>query len=220
MKKSVMDSMSSSIINKYTLITSASGAIPIPILDMGATTALQISMLKELCTLYEVSFDEQVSKGLLASLLSNAGKRAGTSMLKTIPVIGTVIGGFTNSLLSGVSTYALGHAFIKYVTVKGPIDNLKDMDLGAFSKFYKEFIRKASLFTKGEKDSKKTSYQEKMDRFKEFGCSKLGSKENFNKWLNTPSEFLEGRKPIEEILASSTEDEAVIDRLIKIISLQ
>jgi uncharacterized protein (DUF697 family) len=219
MKESVRNSISKSIINKYSIITSASGAIPIPLIDIGTTTTLQVSMLKDLCTIHEVPFDEQIGRGLIVSLLSNAGKRMGSSMLKGIPVIGSIIGGFSNSLLSGVSTYALGHAFLKYVSVKAPLSGLKDIDTGLFSKFYKEMLRKTSSFSSSNKKPTQSAYDTKLEKFKEKGESKFGSNEEFKKWLSIPSELLNGEKPI-DLLLKENNSEAVIDKLITILELE
>ncbi len=219
MNKSVVDSMSKSIINRYSIITSASGAIPIPLIDIGATTTLQVNMLKELCTLHEVPFDEQIGRGLIVSLLSNAGKRMGSSMLKGIPVIGSIVGGFSNSLLSGVSTYALGHAFLKYVSVTAPLNGLKDIDAGLFSKFYKEMLKKASSFSSAGKKSAQSPYETKLEKFKEKGEKKFGSNEEFKKWLSLPSPLLNGEKPI-DLLLSVENSEATIDKLTTLLDLE
>jgi len=139
-------------INSSILISAGCGAIPVSYIDIAATITTQMRMVKNLCDIYEVKWDEHIMKGLLSSVLGNIGKRMGASMLKSIPIIGPIAGGFTNAILSGVSTYAIGHAFIKYIQLNSSIKSVKDIDVKAFTSIYDDFNKKASSVAQMIKD--------------------------------------------------------------------
>jgi uncharacterized protein (DUF697 family) len=96
------------IIKKYVLWSSGAGLIPIPLADLAAVTAVQVSMLEELSKLYEVEFSEPVVRNFLTALTGGVIARIGASAIKAIPGIGTFLGGASMSIMSGASTYAVG----------------------------------------------------------------------------------------------------------------
>lgn len=204
-------------INGSVLLAAGCGAIPISYIDVGSTMAVQLRMIKDLCDIYEVEWDEHVVKGLVASAVGNIGKRMGASMLKSIPIVGTVIGGFANATLSGVSTYAMGHAFVKYMNVNSTVKSVKDIDMGVLSGMSANIVKQTADIARTirEKLLTRTPKSASNDTsIIEQGEKVFGSKEKFNAWLNTKNPILGGAKPLELLLSADDKDHERIKRLI------
>jgi len=90
----------------------AAGLVPVPLLDIAAVTGIQLDMLKQLCTLYKVRYSESQGKSWITSLSGSILARMGASALKSVPVIGSLIGGVSMAALSGGATYAVGQVTI------------------------------------------------------------------------------------------------------------
>ena len=84
------------IINEHATFSLIGGAIPIPIVDLVAVTAIQLDMLQKLAELYEVNFNSERGKflvsALIGSTLGTSIGRVGASAVKGIPGIGTILG--------------------------------------------------------------------------------------------------------------------------------
>jgi uncharacterized protein (DUF697 family) len=103
------------VIKKHMLLAMAGGAIPVPILDLAAVTAVQLDMLKGLAQVYDVPFDAGSARAFVTSLTStlagNLVARIGASALKIIPGVGSLLGGVAQVVVTGASTYAVGNLF-------------------------------------------------------------------------------------------------------------
>ncbi|QQS28405.1 MAG: DUF697 domain-containing protein [Sphingobacteriales bacterium] len=100
------------LITHHVILSMGTAIIPVPMADILALTTLQIRMLKELCDLYEKPYSKQVAQNIITAIAGNSLARLGASLLKTIPGIGTIIGGVSAVILSGASTYAIGKVFL------------------------------------------------------------------------------------------------------------
>ncbi|HFC00728.1 MAG TPA: DUF697 domain-containing protein [Phaeodactylibacter sp.] len=128
-----------SIIRNHVMFATGAGAIPIPLLDFAGVTAVQVDMLKGLTNLYGKNHDENVGKAFIASLSTTSLARMGASMIKAIPGVGTVLGGFSMSIMSGASTYALGNVIMHFME-RGI--GLEDIDEELAKKIYEEELEK------------------------------------------------------------------------------
>jgi uncharacterized protein (DUF697 family) len=61
-----------------------------------------------------------------------------TSMLKSVPIIGTIVGAFVMPLLSAGATYAIGKAFIQHFESGGTLLDFNPPDYRDFVKAHKE----------------------------------------------------------------------------------
>jgi uncharacterized protein (DUF697 family) len=104
----VRQARANTVIKKHVLWSSGAGLIPIPLADLAAVTAVQVSMLEELTKLYGAEFSEPVIKNFVTALTGGMIARIGASAVKAIPGIGTLLGGASMSIMSGASTYAVG----------------------------------------------------------------------------------------------------------------
>jgi uncharacterized protein (DUF697 family) len=109
------------------------GLIPVPLADMVAVTAVQIDMLKQIASLYQVDFAENRLKSWLAALSGSAIPKLGAGLIKFIPGLGSVVGGVSMAALSGASTYAIGQVFAQHFESGG---TLLDFDVEKFKGFY------------------------------------------------------------------------------------
>jgi uncharacterized protein (DUF697 family) len=107
-----------SIIRNHIGYAMVAGIIPVPIMDIAAITGVQLDMISRLAKKYDVDFDAERGRIFIGSLVgasaANFLGRIGSSMLKIIPGIGTVLGMSSQALLAGASTYALGRLFQRY----------------------------------------------------------------------------------------------------------
>lgn len=98
------------VIRDHVATSVAAAAIPIPIVDLLAVTAVQLSLLRQLGRLYGARVGIGAQGALAVGLLGAALPRAAASALKILPGIGSVGGAFAQAALSGAATWALANA--------------------------------------------------------------------------------------------------------------
>jgi uncharacterized protein (DUF697 family) len=123
------------IIKKHVLWSTGAGLIPIPVADLAAVTAVQVSMLEDLTRLYGVEYSESVLKGFITALTGGMAAQLGASAIKAIPGLGSLIGGVSMSVMSGASTYAVGQVARRQFHDAG---DLRKVDMTAVRKEYKK----------------------------------------------------------------------------------
>ncbi len=152
------ESLADNIIRNHTVWSMGAGLIPVLIADIFAVSALQLDMIRQLCKVYGIDYEETRGKAIVTSLTSSTLARLGArSLIKMIPGIGSMIGGVTVSLFAGASTYALGEVFKKHFESGGTI---LDFDPDRLKNMYKE------QFEKGKEQAKNWS-KEKMEDIKD-----------------------------------------------------
>ena len=107
------------IVKSHVIYSLGAGFVPIPLLDIAAVSVVQLDMLKQLAKLYGQSFQESSGKSWISAITGSTLARMGASLVKTIPGIGSILGGVTMSALSGASTYAIGQVFIWHFSTGG-----------------------------------------------------------------------------------------------------
>ena len=127
------DAAADETILKHMGLAMGGGAIPIPVLDLAAVTAVQLDLLKRLAALYDVPFDAGSSRAFLTSLTGALGAgavaRVGASLAKAIPGVGTIGGGLTQVILTGATTYAIGRLFKRLFSEGRTLDELEVADV-------------------------------------------------------------------------------------------
>jgi uncharacterized protein (DUF697 family) len=136
------------IIKKHVLISMGIGAVPIPLVDIAALTATQLSMISKLAAHYNVQFSDDLGKSLLAALVGGVGSKAlvmGSigSMIKFIPVVGSVIGAVTFPAFAGATTYAVGQVFDKHFSEGGTMLDFKPANV---KNYFSEELDKGKEF--------------------------------------------------------------------------
>lgn len=115
--------MAQDIVKSHVMYSLGAGLVPIPLLDIAAVSVVQLDMLRQLAKLYGKDFKESSGKGLISAISGSTMARMGASMVKSIPGIGSILGGVTMSALSGASTYAVGQVFIWHFGGGGDLSN-------------------------------------------------------------------------------------------------
>ena len=95
------------IIRNHVIWSMGAGFIPVMVADIFAVSALQLDMIRQMCRVYNVDFQETQGKALVTSLTSTTLARLGAgSLVKLVPGLGSMLGGATVSAFAGASTYA------------------------------------------------------------------------------------------------------------------
>lgn len=158
------------VIDNHILWSMGAGALPIPIVDVAAVTAIQLNMLKELCLIYDVDYSEGFGKNLITSIVGAGVAKVGASAVKTIPVVGSLLGGVPMVVLSGASTYALGQVFKSQLQVTTV---LSKFDMSGAKEMYKDAFEKGKQYVKdlrnkvgfgGSKDNSEGGEDKKDDK--------------------------------------------------------
>jgi uncharacterized protein (DUF697 family) len=141
------------ITRRYMLWSGGAGLIPFPIIDLATIIGVQMKMVSEISDVYGVGFSENTAKNTISAALS--GVTASTfaqgtlgSSIKSIPLIGTLVGTITMPFFASASAYALGNVFINHFENGGTF-----LDLDP-SKFADNFKKMFSLGEKAAKDLK------------------------------------------------------------------
>ena len=132
------EEMASKLVDRFALWSGVAGLIPVPLVDVATVGGLQIQMVRRLSHIYDVDFSANRGKALIASLAGSlipaTSGIGAASMLKAVPIIGTIAGGFVMPVLSAGATYAIGKAFIQHFATGGTLLDFNPPD-------YREFIR-------------------------------------------------------------------------------
>jgi uncharacterized protein (DUF697 family) len=156
-KQQEMEEQANKTVTKYVLLSMGAGAVPVPLLDIAALTAVQLSMLREMCEDYQIPYSEISGKMLIDEIAGTSLIKIGASLIKTIPGLGTLIGGIPMIVVSGASTYALGQVFIKHLNSGGSLENFNITEAReVFKKEFekgKEFAEKIRQQQKGSSNS-------------------------------------------------------------------
>lgn len=142
------------IIKTHMMMSIGAGLVPLPLLDVVAVTAIQVDMLKQLSAHYKIPFSEQSGKSWISAIGGSILARIGASGFKAIPIVGSILGSVTMSVLSGASTYALGNVFKEHFNNGG---DLTDIDVDKAKDFFKEKFDEGKTIAKKMNDEKKGS---------------------------------------------------------------
>jgi len=136
------DEVASKLVDRFAIWSGVAGLIPFPVIDVFAVGGLQVQMLRRISQIYDVPFSENRGKALIAALAgatipATSGIGA-VSVLKAVPVFGTLVGGFVMPVLSAGATYAIGKAFIQHFASGGTLLDFNPPDYRDFVKAHKE----------------------------------------------------------------------------------
>lgn len=106
-------------VRRYMLWSAGGALIPIPFVDIAAILAAQLKMLAEISKIYDVPFERSSVKAIIGSLLGYILPEALSeglfgSLLKTVPVVGTLVGIPSFAVFVGAYAWALGRVFIMH----------------------------------------------------------------------------------------------------------
>ena len=107
------------IVKKHMWWATGAGLIPFPAVDLVAVSGVQLKMIAAIAKVYEIPYQESQGKMLIGSLLgfavpSTLSFGMAASVLKSVPVVGTLVGAPSMALFCGASAWALGKVFIQH----------------------------------------------------------------------------------------------------------
>lgn len=106
------------LVRRYMLYTGGAGLIPIPFVDALSVGALQLKMIKELGDMYGHPFKEHIVRGAISALVGGVAAvslvRSTGGLLKSVPLVGSILGGASMGIYSSAATYAIGRVFIRH----------------------------------------------------------------------------------------------------------
>ncbi|MBX2814344.1 MAG: DUF697 domain-containing protein [Saprospiraceae bacterium] len=149
------------IVKSHVMYSLGAGLVPVPLLDIAAVSAVQLDMLRQLAKLYGKSFKESSGKSWISVITGSTLARMGASLVKTIPGIGSILGGVTMSALSGASTYAIGQVFIWHFSTGG---DFMDFNFDKAKEIYEKEFEKGKKVAKDlAKEKEQAEAEEVLD---------------------------------------------------------
>ena len=137
--------MAMKLVERFSLWSGAAGLIPVPFVDLAAVGGVQIQMLRRISQIYDVPFTENRGKSIIAGLAGSmipASSAMGTaSLIKGLPLVGTLVSAIAMPALSAGATYAIGMAFIQHFSSGGTLLDFKPGSYHEFIKAQKEMWR-------------------------------------------------------------------------------
>ncbi len=187
------------MIKKHVLFSIGGGLIPIPLVDIAAVTAFQVSMLEQLADIYGIVYNRSIGKSFIAALTGSTVAKLGASLIKAIPGVGSFIGGVAMSAMSGASTYAVGQVAIIQFESEG---TLEDIDLDEAKEAYDVAFEEGKEVV-DEMEKEKTKEEETAEQWETpddvlQALEKLG--ELKEKGILTDAEFKAQKKKLLERL--------------------
>jgi len=166
-------SQAKAIVQRHTIWAMGSAFITIPFMDVFVVTGAQLDMMKKLGDLYEVDYSVSYGRSIATTLSGSTLARLGSSVIKMIPGIGPILGGFPMSILSGAMTYSLGHVVINHLENGGNFENLNPLDYkNLYEEKYEEGKTKARQWQDtAEEEAKaadKDSRNSRLQKLKEL----------------------------------------------------
>jgi uncharacterized protein (DUF697 family) len=147
--------MANNKVKNYVIAASGVGLVPVPLLDLAAIMGIQVDLMRSLCKLYEVPFQENLVRSLLTALVGGAGAvvamTALSSLAKAIPVLGSVAGSAALSASAAGVTYATGQVFIDHFEAGGTLSNF---DLSKAKQAFKDKVNQGTDYVKSLTSSK------------------------------------------------------------------
>jgi len=113
------DAAAKAIVTRYANYSLVPGILPTPILDIALLIGIQIKMVSQLSTLYNVQFSNNLGKSIISSLLGSviptkAGFGATGFFIKSIPFVGGLLNLAFMPAFSWAATYAIGKVFTQH----------------------------------------------------------------------------------------------------------
>jgi len=123
-------------------------------------------MIRDIAQIYNVDYKDQVARSIITTLVGDLGAVGVMSGVKAIPVLGSLLGGFTASITGAASTYALGKVFTQHFDQGG---TLLDFDPVKSRKYFQDAYEEGKIFVEGltetdEKAKEKSDWKNILKR--------------------------------------------------------
>jgi len=128
-----------SLIKKYAAVSAGLGFIPVPVLDIASVSSAQYAMIRDIAEIYGFQTSKEHLRVIVGSVLGGSlpvalAAAGGGSLVKSIPVIGTIAGAALVPALASAATIALGRVFTQHFEAGGTLLDLNAEKLRAHFK--------------------------------------------------------------------------------------
>lgn len=131
------------ITTRRTIYAAGAGLIPFPMIDIATLLGVQVIMIRDISRVYGVDFKEQRVRSLITTLVGDLGAVGVMSGVKAIPIVGSLLGGFSTSVTGAAATYALGKVFTQHFDQGGTLLNF---DPVKSKKYFQEAYEEGRLY--------------------------------------------------------------------------
>lgn len=124
-----VEQQAAEVIRRNVLWSMGAGVIPFAYVDTAAVLAVQVKLVKELSDVYGIPFRVNAGKSAVAALIgslaaggaSNGVMASGLmyGLLRSVPVVGQVVGLATMPAFAAATTYAVGKVFEQHFASGG-----------------------------------------------------------------------------------------------------
>lgn len=117
------------ITKRYAAYAAGVGLVPMPLLDLAALSALQVSLIEKISKLYGVPFNQVRAEAIVGGILGgwgavSAGGLAAVSLMRFAPVFGLPFAAATMPTMNAAVTWAIGKALITHYELAGTLMTL------------------------------------------------------------------------------------------------
>ena len=150
------------IINKHVIAASGVGLVPVPLIDLVGVGAIQLRMIRKLADAYGVDHSDSRVRSVLMALVGGSIPAFGAlplfSLAQSLPVVGWTVGASAASILSGASTYAVGHIMRRHFEAGG---NFEDFKASEVRESFDNLVEKGKSVVKnvGRKSRSKADFE-------------------------------------------------------------
>jgi uncharacterized protein (DUF697 family) len=178
------------VIKQHMVWAVGAGMVPVPLVDYVAVSAIQMDLIRQLCTLHGVNYAEGTGKVWVSALTGGALARMGASAIKAIPGVGSLLGGISMAIASGASTYALGQVVCRHLDHGG---NMSNLNMDEARKAYDASYEEGKKAAKEAQKAKGTGAGDTFSKLEKLGALR-------DKGVITAAEFEEQKKRLLESL--------------------
>ena len=126
--------------------------IPFVVVDVAATIAIQVKMIKDICNIYNIPFKNENARAFISGLVGGGVATIASSglknmLLKSLPHVGGTVAFLAQPALGFSTTYALGQVFIRHLENDGVLSNFDSEKMREV--FRDQLDRGKTLFKRG-----------------------------------------------------------------------
>ena len=121
------------VIKKYTLIATAAGVVPIPVISTAGVIAAQVFMVRELTQQFNIPFDEDRASVIINSAIGGVlSKVFAMTVDAVVPGSGVAGIDLSSGAISGIYTATVGEFYKVHFQKGGTLENASIGDLGNY----------------------------------------------------------------------------------------
>ncbi len=156
------DESATAVVRRHSAYAAGTSLIPVPLVDLFATSGVQVKMVRDLAELYEIEFSADATKSVISALVGTLGAQqaavGASSLVKVVPFIGPVVSTIVAPGLAGAVTYGLGQVFIRHFSMGG---TLLTLDVEKMRAYFEEEVERSKSNTKAGSTAKRGTTESK-----------------------------------------------------------